>query len=53
MADDAPELIDGSWHGKRTVLLEFESVETARSWSGRLSIKGSLAGASLPRTVMQ
>ena len=22
----------GSWHGKRTVLLEFESVEAARNW---------------------
>ncbi len=32
VADDAPELIEGSWHGKRTVLLEFESVEAARNW---------------------
>ena len=23
VADDAPELIEGSWHGKRTVVLEF------------------------------
>ena len=32
VADDAPELIEGTWHGKRTVLLEFESVEAARNW---------------------
>ena len=27
VADDAPELIEGSWHGKRTVIVEFDSVE--------------------------
>jgi uncharacterized protein (DUF1330 family) len=32
VADDAPELIEGSWHGNRTVLLEFESVAAARNW---------------------
>ena len=32
VADDAPELIEGSWHGKRTVILEFDSVEAARNW---------------------
>ena len=31
-ADDAPELIEGSWHGKRTVVLGFDSVEAARNW---------------------
>jgi uncharacterized protein (DUF1330 family) len=30
VADDAPELIEGSWHGKRTV--GFDSVEAARNW---------------------
>jgi len=34
VADDAPETIEGSWHGKRTVVLEFESVEAARNWYG-------------------
>jgi uncharacterized protein (DUF1330 family) len=24
-ADGSPELIEGSWHGKRTVVLEFDS----------------------------
>jgi len=32
VADDAPELIEGSWHGKRTVVVEFDSVEAARDW---------------------
>ena len=31
-ADDAPELIEGSWHGKRTAVLEFDPVEAARNW---------------------
>ncbi len=32
VADDAPELIEGSWHAKRTVVLGFDSVEAARNW---------------------
>lgn len=32
VVDDAPEQIEGSWHGQRTVVLEFESVEAARNW---------------------
>ncbi len=43
MADDAPELIEGSWHGNRTVLLEFESVEAARNWYSSAEYQG-LAG---------
>jgi uncharacterized protein (DUF1330 family) len=42
-ADDAPELIEGTWHGKRTVLLEFESVEAARNWYRSAEYQG-LAG---------
>ena len=30
VADDAPELIEGSWHGKRTVIVEFDSVQATR-----------------------
>jgi uncharacterized protein (DUF1330 family) len=30
--DDACESVEGSWHGKRTVVLEFDSVEAARTW---------------------
>jgi len=32
VADDAPEVIEGSWQVKRTVVLEFDSVEAARNW---------------------
>jgi uncharacterized protein (DUF1330 family) len=30
--DAAPEVLEGEWHGDRTVMLEFESVEAARAW---------------------
>lgn len=29
---DDPEVIEGTWHGTRTVVLEFDSVEAARNW---------------------
>jgi uncharacterized protein (DUF1330 family) len=29
---DNPEVLEGRWHGTRTVVLEFESVEAARAW---------------------
>jgi uncharacterized protein (DUF1330 family) len=29
---DGPEILEGQWHGSRTVLLEFDSVEAARNW---------------------
>ena len=29
---DNPEVIEGSWHGSRTVVLEFDSVDAARDW---------------------
>lgn len=32
VVDESPELIEGSWHGKRTVVVEFDSVEAARNW---------------------
>ena len=31
-ADTAPTVIQGSWHGDQTVVLEFESVDAAREW---------------------
>lgn len=40
VADDAPELIEGSWHGKRTVVLEFASVEAARNWYNSAEYQG-------------
>lgn len=30
--DTAPEVIEGTWHGDQTVVLEFESVDAARAW---------------------
>jgi uncharacterized protein (DUF1330 family) len=30
--DRKPQVIEGSWHGSQTVVLEFESVEAARAW---------------------
>ena len=30
--DPAPEVLEGDWRGRQTVLMEFESVETARAW---------------------
>ena len=32
IAHDAPEVVEGTWHGTRTVVLEFDSVEAARNW---------------------
>ncbi len=30
--DTNAEVLEGSWHGSQTVVLEFESVEAAREW---------------------
>jgi uncharacterized protein (DUF1330 family) len=30
--DRAPYVLEGDWHGDRTVVLEFESVDAARAW---------------------
>jgi uncharacterized protein (DUF1330 family) len=30
--DGKPQVIEGSWHGSQTVVLEFESVDAARAW---------------------
>jgi uncharacterized protein (DUF1330 family) len=30
--DTQPQVLEGTWHGERTVILEFESVEAARAW---------------------
>ena len=30
--DTAAKVIEGTWHGDQTILLEFESVEAARAW---------------------
>ena len=30
--DERFEVLEGEWHGERTVVLEFESVDAARKW---------------------
>jgi uncharacterized protein (DUF1330 family) len=30
--DTAPKVVESSWHGNQTVVLEFESVDAARAW---------------------
>lgn len=30
--DSDPRVLEGQWHGTRTVMLEFESVEAAQAW---------------------
>jgi uncharacterized protein (DUF1330 family) len=32
VVDENVEVVEGEWHGTRTVVLEFESVEKAREW---------------------
>jgi uncharacterized protein (DUF1330 family) len=31
-ADEHAEVLEGQWHGTRTVVVEYESVEQARAW---------------------
>jgi len=30
--DDAVDVLEGQWHGTRTVILEFDSADGARAW---------------------
>ena len=30
--DAKPQVLEGTWHGQQTVVLEFDSVEDARAW---------------------
>jgi len=32
VADDNPTILEGEWHGSRTVVLEFNSAEAASGW---------------------
>ncbi len=32
VVDGSVEVLEGEWHGNRTVVVEFESVERARAW---------------------
>ncbi len=30
--NDGPEVLEGQWHGSRTVVLEFDTLQAARDW---------------------
>jgi uncharacterized protein (DUF1330 family) len=32
VADQAPTVLEGEWHGNQTVIVEFESVAAAQAW---------------------
>lgn len=32
VVDTQPRVLEGEWHGSRTVVVEFESVEAAQAW---------------------
>ena len=32
VVQEDPEVLEGEWHGSRTVILEFDSVEAAMAW---------------------
>jgi uncharacterized protein (DUF1330 family) len=32
VVDDNVEVVEGEWHGSRTIVLEYDSVEKARQW---------------------
>lgn len=32
VSDEHPVVLEGSWHGSKSVILEFDSVEAARAW---------------------
>jgi uncharacterized protein (DUF1330 family) len=32
VVDPAPQVLEGQWHGTRTVMLEFESRDAAQAW---------------------
>jgi uncharacterized protein (DUF1330 family) len=42
VADENVEVLEGEWHGNRTVVVEYESVEKAREWYESASYRGAL-----------
>lgn len=42
VVDENVEVIEGDWHGNRTVVVEFESVEKAREWYESASYQAAL-----------
>ena len=43
VVDDNPKVLEGVWHGTRTVVIEFESVEAARAWYESADYQGIIA----------
>ncbi len=42
VVDEHAEVLEGEWHGNRTVVVEFDSVERAREWYESDSYQASL-----------
>jgi len=42
IVDENVEVLEGAWHGTRTVVVEYESVEKAREWYGSASYQAAL-----------
>ena len=42
VVDEHPLVLEGSWHGNRTVILEFDDVERARQWYASPSYQAAL-----------
>jgi uncharacterized protein (DUF1330 family) len=40
--DENVDVVEGEWHGNRTIVLEFESVEKARGWYESASYQRAL-----------
>ncbi len=42
VVDDDVEVLEGTWHGTRTVIVEFESVARAKEWYASDSYRSAL-----------
>jgi uncharacterized protein (DUF1330 family) len=42
VVDHDVEVLEGTWHGTRTVVVEFESVDRARTWYASTSYQSAL-----------
>jgi uncharacterized protein (DUF1330 family) len=42
VVDEHVEVLEGEWHGTRTVIVEYESVEKAREWYHSASYQAAL-----------
>jgi uncharacterized protein (DUF1330 family) len=42
VVDTQPQVLEGEWHGTRTVVVEYESVEMARRWYQSASYQEAL-----------